>query len=145
VRAVHEYLGIAVLVANAVAAAWGGVAWWRRSPSIAFWPILRTAQAITAVEVITGIVELAAHHKPPDSLHYVYGVAPLVISLAAEAMRLNATQIELHAVEDPDALERREQVLLARRIVIREMAIMTVGSILIVTLALRAAQSGGLF
>ena len=144
-RAVHEYLGIAVLVANALAAAWGGVAWWRRSPSVAFWPILRTAQVITAVEVITGIVELAARHKPPDSLHYVYGIAPLVVSLAAEAMRVNATHVELQTVEDPDALERRERVLLARRIVIREMAIMSLGSILIVTLALRAAQSGGLF
>lgn len=144
-RAIHEYLGIAVLAANALAAVWGGVAWWRRSPSLAFWPILRTAQVIVGVEVITGVVELAAHHKPPDKLHYVYGIAPLVVSLVAEGMRVSATQTELQAVEDPDSLERPQQIALARRIVIREIAIMTVGSILIVTLALRAAQSGGLF
>src|SRR5947209_2259040 len=44
-----------------------------------------------------------------------------------------------------DALPREQQVLIARRVVVREMGIMTVGAILIVTLALRAAQSGGLF
>jgi hypothetical protein len=44
-----------------------------------------------------------------------------------------------------DALERREQVLLARRVVMREMAIMTVGTLLIVTLALRASAVNGGF
>ena len=33
----------------------------------------------------------------------------------------------------------------ARRVVVRQMGVMTVGSLLIVTLALRAASSGGLF
>ena len=85
--------------------------------------------------------------KPPDSLHYVYAVSPLVIALVTEAMRAGAAARELDGVEgDPDALPRREQVLLARRVVVREIGIMTVGVILVVvTLLLRAAQSGGRF
>lgn len=134
-----------MLGANALAAGWGSVSWLRGVASVAFWPILRVAQAVVVIEVVTGVVELAGHRKPPDTLHYVYGVAPLVVSLVSEAMRAGAAQAELHGVEDPEALGRSERVALARRIVIREMAIMTVGALLILTLALRAAQSGGLF
>jgi len=144
-RQVHEILGIAVLAANALAAAWGLVAWRRRSPSVVFWPLLRTAQAITVVAVVTGVVRTAGHHKPPDGLHYVYGVAPLVVAIVAEGMRFGAAAQELEGVEDPDRLTDSEQLAIARRVVIREMAIMSIACVLVVTLALRAAQSGGLF
>ena len=142
---VHELLGVAVLAGNGFAAAWGIGAWLRGSASVLFWPILRAAQAITAVAVVTGAVRLAGGHKPPDGLHYVYGIAPLVVSLVAEAMRIGAAKVELEGLDDADALARPEQLALARRIVIREMGIMTIACLLIVTLALRAAQSGGLF
>jgi hypothetical protein len=145
---IHEVLGIAVLAANLLAAVWGAVAWRRKVPSIAFWPILRVAQATVVAEVVLGGILWATGEKPPDNLHYVYGVAPLVVSLVCEAMRTGAAQKELEDVEDVedvDALDHREQVLIARRVVIRQMGVMTIGSLLIVTLALRAASSGGLF
>jgi hypothetical protein len=142
---IHEVLGIAVLAANALAAAWGAVAWSRKVPSIAFWPILRVAQATVAVEVVLGLILWAQGDTPPDGLHYVYGIAPLIVSLVCEAMRVGAAQKELKDVEEVDDLDHREQVLIARRVVIRQMGVMTVGSLLIVTLALRAASSGGLF
>jgi hypothetical protein len=142
---IHEVLGIAVLAANLLAAVWGAVAWRRKVPSIAFWPILRVAQATVVAEVVLGGILWATGEKPPDNLHYVYGVAPLVVSLVCEAMRVGAAQKELEDVEDVDALDHREQVLIARRVVIRQMGVMTIGSLLIVTLALRAASSGGLF
>ena len=141
----HEVLGIAVLVANGAAAAWGVTAWLRGLPSTVFWYLLRGAQLVVVVEVILGLVLSATGKKPPDGLHYVYGIAPLVVSLVTEAMRVGAAQAELGGVENPESLPRREQVRIARRVVVREMGIMTVGTILIVTLALRAAQSGGLF
>ena len=144
-KQVHEYLGIAVLAANAVVAVWGGVAWRIGRPSVAFWPLLRIAQALVAVEVIIGLVRTAGHHKPPDSLHYVYGIAPLVVSLVAEGMRIGAAQHEFAEAGDVEALPRSEQLALAKRVVLREMAIMSIACLLIVTLALRAAQSGGLF
>jgi hypothetical protein len=114
-------------------------------PSSIFWYLLRVAQVAVVVEVVVGLLVSARGSKPPDSLHYVYGVAPLVVSLVTEAMRAGSASAELADVDDFDALPRADQVRIARRIVVREIGIMTVGSILIVTLALRAAQSGGLF
>jgi hypothetical protein len=46
-------------------------------------------------------------------------------------------------VEDVDALERSEQVALAKRVALGEMGVMTIGALLILTLALRAYQTGG--
>jgi hypothetical protein len=145
---VHAIAGIATLALNALAAVWGGVAWARRDPSVWFWPVLRLAQASVVAEVVLGVVLLIQGRKPPDSLHYVYAVAPLVIALVTEAMRADAARREIDELGDdvdPEALPRREQVLLARRVVVREIGIMTLGVILIVTLLLRAASSGGAF
>ena len=143
---VHAIVGIATLGLNVVAAVWGAVAWMRADPSVSFWYVLRVAQLSVVVSVVLGLVRLAAGAKPPDSLHYVYGVAPLVIAVVTEAMRAGAAEREVAAVEgDPEDLPHREKVLLARRVVVREIGIMTVGVILVVTLLLRAAQSGGAF
>jgi hypothetical protein len=58
-------------------------------------------------------------------------------------MRVAVAQRELEGVEDVDALERAEQVALAKRVALGEMGVMTVGALLILTLALRAYQTGG--
>ena len=58
-------------------------------------------------------------------------------------MRVGVAQRELEGVEDIDALERSEQVALAKRVALGEMGVMTVGALLILTLALRAYQTGG--
>jgi hypothetical protein len=70
-------------------------------------------------------------------------VAPLIVSLVSEGMRTAVAQRELDDVEDVDALERTEQVALAKRVALGEMGVMTVGALLILTLALRAFQTGG--
>ena len=144
---VHAIVGFATLSLNALAAVWGGVAWLRSDPSVSFWYVLRVAQLSVVAEVVLGVVLLARGDSPPDSLHYVYAAAPLVIAVVTEAMRAGAAvrEIESLDVEDVESLPRREQVLLARRVVVREIGIMTVGVILVVTLLLRAAQSGGAF
>jgi hypothetical protein len=76
-------------------------------------------------------------------LHIAYGLAPLIVSLVSEGMRVAVAQRELEDVEDVDALERGEQVALAKRVALGEMGVMTVGALLILTLALRAYQTGG--
>jgi hypothetical protein len=138
-------VGIAVLVSNAVAAGWGAVGWLRRDAraSIVFWPLLRAAQATVVVEAVLGFLLLARGASAPDGLHVAYGIAPLLITVVSEAMRAGIAQRELEEVEDVDALERREQVALARRVALGEMGVMTVGALLILTLALRAYQTGG--
>lgn len=141
---VHLILGVAVLATNLLAGAWGGVAWLRREPSVIFWYLLRVAQGVVVVQVLLGLVLLAGGRQAQGSLHVLYGVAPLVVALVSEAMRVGAAQSELAEAGDFEALERLEQALLARRVVLREMGIMAVGALLIVTLALRAAGTGGL-
>jgi hypothetical protein len=138
-------LGIGVLVSNALAAGWGATAWLRKNAagSITFWPLLRVAQALVVVEVLVGLLLLARGASAPDGLHVIYGVSPLVITLASEAMRAGVAERELEGVEDVDALERSDQVALARRVALGEMGVMTVGALLILTLALRAFQTGG--
>jgi hypothetical protein len=139
---VHAAIGVALIAANAAAGAWGGVTWLRRSPSVVFWYLLRVAQALVVLQALLGLVLLAQRRAAPDDLHFVYGIAPLVIALVSETMRVGAVQRELEDVDDLDALDRSEQAAVARRMVLREMGIMTVGTLLIVTLALRAAFSG---
>ncbi len=138
-------LGIAVLASNAVAAGWGAVAWLRKDAgaSIVFWPLLRIAQATVVVQAVVGFVLLARGASAPDGLHAAYGIAPLVISLVSEGMRAGVAQRELDGVDDLDALDRGEQIAVARRVALGEMAVMTVGALLILTLALRAYQTGG--
>ena len=137
----HAVIGVALIAANALAAGWGIAAWARREPSVWFWYLLRVAQAAVVVEAALGLV-LLAQDRSADGLHYVYGVAPLVVSLVTEGMRVGAAQRELEEIEgDLESLEHREQVLLARRIVMREIGVMSIGTLLVVTLMLRAVGS----
>lgn len=136
-------VGIAVLTTNAAAAFCGAYLWLRWSFSNWFWILLRMAQATVTVQVVIGLVLLARGESSPDGLHIAYGVAPLVITLVSEAMRIGAAQRELEGVEDLDALDADEQTELARRVLRAEIGVMSVGVLLILTLALRAYQTGG--
>jgi pseudouridine-5'-phosphate glycosidase len=138
-------IGIAVLATNLVAAGWGVIGWLRKDAraSIVFWPLLRLAQATVVIQAVIGFLLVARGASSPDGLHIAYGVAPLVIALVSEGMRVGIAQRELEGVEDLEALERPAQVALAKRIALGEMGVMTVGALLILTLALRAFQTGG--
>ena len=140
------WVGIAVLVVQRGGAGCGarcpGCAR-TRAPSIAFWPLLRVAQATVVVQAGAGFFLLARGASAPDGLHVAYGVAPLVVTLVSEGMRRGRPSASSRTVDDVDALERAEQVALARRVALGEMGVMTVGALLILTLALRAYQTGG--
>jgi hypothetical protein len=131
--------------ANALAAGWGAAAWLRGEPSIWFWYLLRVAQVVVIVQVGLGLWLLISGNQPKDELHYLYGVAILAVTMVSEGMRIGAAQRELDEVEDVDALDQAEQAALARRVVMREMGVMTIGTLLVLTLALRAGASAGGF
>lgn len=131
------------MAANLAAGAWGGAAWLRASPSVAFWYVLRAAQLVVVVQAVLGFTLLATDRRAVDDLHYVYGFAPLVISLLTEGMRAGAGQRILAEVDDVHGLGREEQLALARRVAVAEMGVMSLGALLITTLALRAATTGG--
>ena len=135
----HATMGIVVLCANALAAGWGGIAWLRKEPSVWFWYLLRVAQVTVVVQVGVGMWLLISGNEPRDELHYLYGVAILAVTMVSEGMRVGAAQRELDEVDDVDALSKPEQGALARRVVMREMGVMTIGTLMIVTLSLRAA------
>ena len=138
-------MGIAVLATNLVAAAWGAIGWIRKDAraSIVFWPLLRVAQATVVIQAVVGLLLVARGASAPDGLHIAYGISPLIVSLVSEGMRAAVAQRELEDVEDVDALDRDEQVALAKKVALGEMGVMTVGALLILTLALRAYQTGG--
>jgi hypothetical protein len=138
-------MGIAVLVTNLAASVWGAIGWIRKDAraSIVFWPLLRVAQATVVIQAVVGLLLVARGESAPDGLHIAYGISPLIVSLVSEGMRVAVAQRELDDVEDLDALDRDEQVALAKRVALGEMGVMTVGALLILTLALRAFQTGG--
>jgi hypothetical protein len=138
-------VGIAVLATNLVAALWGAIGWVRKDAraSIVFWPLLRAAQATVVIQAVVGLLLVARGASSPDGLHIAYGISPLIVSLVSEGMRVAVAQRELEGIDDVDALERSEQAALAKRVALGEMGVMTVGALLILTLALRAYQTGG--
>jgi heme A synthase len=140
--AAHVVVGSAVILLNLVAGAIGGIAWYRSRPSIPFWYLLRAAQASVFLQAMLGGLLVFTGHKPAESLHYLYGIMPLVVSLLAEGARTGAAQRELGDV-DFEALPPDSQQSLALAIVRREMGIMAVSCGVIFFLALRAASTGG--
>jgi hypothetical protein len=142
-RDVHLVVGIAVLATNLLAGVWGAIAWARRDPSVWFWYVLRVAQAVVVLQVTLGLILLGTDHRASDELHYVYGVSLLVVTLVTEGMRAGAAERELDEIEDVDALTPQQQREVAHRVVLREMGLMTIGALLVTTLALRAAMTGG--
>jgi hypothetical protein len=143
---VHLATGVALMAANLLAGIWGAAAWATGRPSVVFWYLLRFAQGTVIVQVLLGALLLIAGHEAKDGIHYMYGVAPLVVNLFAEGMRAGAAQRELPEGVDFATLAAGEQRTIALRIVRRETGIMAAAALLIVAFAVRAAQvSGGLF
>ena len=141
---VHLVVGCAVILLNLVAFALGGIAWLRDRSSVPFWLLLRAAQVSVFIQVMLGGLLVFTNHKPDDSLHYLYGILPLLVSLIAEAARTGAAERELGDV-DFEALPADAQQELALAIVRREMGIMAVSCGVILFLALRAASTSGAF
>jgi hypothetical protein len=143
VAEVHLVVGVVVMVANVAAGLWGAAAWIARRPSVWFWYLLRAAQASVILQVVLGALLLILGREAQVGLHYMYGVAPLVVNLFAEGMRAGAAQRELPEGVEFATLDAGEQRTIALRIVRRETGIMTVGALLIVAFAFRAAQVSG--
>jgi hypothetical protein len=142
--AVHLALGCALIVLNAAAFGFGGIAWLRQSPSVPFWYLLRAAQVAVFLQALLGGLLLMTGHEPAEEIHYLYGVLPLVVSFLAEGARAGAAQRELGEI-DFESLPASDQQSLALAIVRREMGIMAVSCGVIFFLGLRAAASSGAF
>ena len=139
---VHVVSGILVLALSLVAGIWGGIAWLRRQPTVAFWYLLRALQVVVVLQVAFGSILLLIGRNSPTGLHYLYGVLPLLVSLLAEALRAGIADRELEGLDfDSLPADRRRTIALA--IVRRETGAMAVAAFVIFLLALRAVGTAG--
>jgi hypothetical protein len=138
----HAVLGVALLTVNLAAGALGAWSWWRVEPTRAFWPLLRTGQALVVAQAADGALLLALGEDPPR-LHLMYGLLPLAVTFVAEQLRITAAEAVLHtrglessrAVADLPEPEQRAIVL---DIVRRETGVMAASALVVVVLGLRA-------
>ena len=142
----HIVVGLAALAANAVAGLWGAWVWWRATPSVWFWRLLRAGQLAVVLEVVVGGIFELIRHKAP-SLHLLYGVLPLVVSFIAEGLRVSSAQIVLDkhgyaSAEDVGTLAEAEQRAVVIEILRREIGVMALSALVIVGLLARAAGTG---
>jgi hypothetical protein len=135
---VHVATGIAVIASSLLAGGWGGVAWLRHLPSVGFWYALRAMQVLVVFQIAFGAILLLSGRNAPTGLHYLYGVLPLIVSLAGEAVRAGVAEHELEGL-DFDALPRERQRAVALAVSRRETGVMAVAALVIFLLALRAA------
>lgn len=141
--AVHITVGVALVLVNLAAGAYGAWAWWQWRDAPGFWPLLRAGQLLVVVEAILGLVLVLSDEELPP-LHLIYGLTPLAVAFVAEQLRLIAAQAELdhrklegrHAVE---ALPPEQQRELVRAIVRREVGVMAASALVVALLGVRAS------
>ena len=137
-------------VLNGVAAAVGGVLWWRVDPRQWVWPLIRAGQAAAvALAVVAGVAYLTGA-RPDEGLFWLYAVLPTAISFFAEQFRVLAAQtvLEARGLEDAQAVGRLpegEQRSVVLQIVRRELGVMALAAGVVAFLALRAiSETAGL-
>jgi hypothetical protein len=143
VAEVHLVVGVALLAANLVAGAWGGLAWLQDRPTVGFWSALRVAQVTVILQAMLGLLLVFTGHHA-EQLHVLYGVLPLVVSLLAEVVRAGSAQYEIGDL-DVRSLPEERQTQLAMAIVRRDTGIMATACLVIFLIALRAAGTSSAF
>lgn len=137
---------VAVAASNAVPAVLGAWRWRRGEASRAFWLLLRAAQvAALAYAVAVGALA-AAGHAASEQLFYLYALLPLAVAFVAEQLRVASAQTildqrGLDGAQAVGGLPEAEQHAVVAAIVRREMGVMTLSALVVVFLALRAAET----
>ncbi len=135
---------LALAALNAIPAALGSWRWHRNEASPAFWVLLRLAQAAALAFAVAVGVLAALGRDPRENLFYLYALLPLAVSFVAEQLRVISAQTILDRRELPDAqavggLPEAEQHAVVAEILRRETGVMTLSTLVVVFLALRAA------
>jgi hypothetical protein len=137
---------VAVAAINGLAAALGGLRYLQGGESRLFWPALRSAQLAGVIFAIAVGVLTAAGRRPSEELFYLYALLPIAVAFIAEQFRLSAAAIVLakhgfESAQEVASLPEAEQYAIAASILRREMGVMALSALVIVGLALRAAQT----
>jgi len=80
--AAHQTLAVVVIVAAAVSAVWGFVAYRRGRGSGLLGHLLALVQTLLVAQVGVGLLLLSDGRRAPDDLHYAYGTLALAAVLA---------------------------------------------------------------
>jgi hypothetical protein len=144
---VHVVVGVVAIALNVLAALYGAWCYWRASPSPWFWRVLRAAQLVVVVQVALGGVLVLIGHKA-KSLHVLYGLLPLIVSLLAEQLRGATAQLVLdsqgfESSEEVGRLPEDEQRGIVLTILQREIGVMALSAVVVVVLLARAAATAG--
>ena len=137
--AVHVVVGVALVVVNLAAGALGVWRWRRGELSRAFWPLLRTGQALVVLEALDGGVLILLGEDLPR-LHLIYGLVPLGVSYIAEQLRATSAQAVLDArgVASARELPAEDADAAVLDILLREMGVMAASALVVAALGLRA-------
>jgi hypothetical protein len=136
----------ALAALSAVPGVLGGWRWYRFQSSRGFWICLRVAQVAALVYAAAVGVLAAAGDSSTEQLFYLYALLPLAISFVAEQLRVASAQTILDQRDLPNAqavgeLPEGEQQQIVALIVRREMGVMALSALVVVFLALRAAET----
>lgn len=137
---------VALAALNAVPGVLGAWRWYRCENSRAFWVLLRVGQVGALVYAAFVGVLAAAGRSSAEELFYLYALLPLAVGFVAEQLRVTSAQTILDQRELADAqavgeLPEHEQQGVVAAIVRREMGVMTLSTLVVVFLALRAAET----
>lgn len=137
---------VALAALNVVPGLLGGWRWYRCESSRGFWLLLRVAQVGAIAYAVAVGALAAAGHSSTDQLFYLYALLPLAIAFVAEQLRVASAQtiLDLHDLDDAQALgalPEDEQHGIVAAIVRREMGVMSLSALVVVFLALRAAET----
>lgn len=142
--AVHIVVGSLAILFNLLAFLWGAAAWRWRRPSPWFWKLVRTGQGFVVLEAVLGGVMIIMGRRASD-LHYIYGGVPLFLAVMAEQLKISAAQLILdkrgiESTKEVATLPPDEQRGLVVAIMRREIGVMTLASLVVVVLLVRAAM-----
>ena len=137
--ALHVVLGVALVAVNLAAGALGAWRWHRGELSRAFWPLLRTGQALVVIEALDGAVLLLMGQELPR-LHLIYGLVPLGVQFIAEQLRVTSAQaiLDQRGVSSARELDPDDAEHAALDILRREMGVMAASALVVAALGLRA-------
>jgi hypothetical protein len=79
----HQFVGLAVLAAAALATIWGGVALFRRRDAgRPLGHVIALVQTLLVAQVGLGLLLLSDDRRASDELHYAYGTLSLLAALS---------------------------------------------------------------
>jgi len=137
---------IALATLSAVPGLLGAWRWHRCQNSRGFWVLLRVAQVGALAYAVAVGALAAAGHSSTDQLFYLYALLPLAVGFLAEQLRVASAQTildqrELAGAQAVGELPEHEQREVVAAIVRREMGVMALSALVVVFLALRAAET----